>query len=310
MTKLLEENATLVERHDLDRTLSIFRIRPDAVPPPSERWFTPGQYVTLGMSVKEGPETHAVQRAYSIASDPGDRDALEFYIRLANRPQTDRPLTYLVWPLPVGARVNCGAKIVGRFTLEQSVGEEDRRLKVFVAAGTGIAPFVSMVRAARRSGDQAALGRMAVLHGVSRPHELAYRAELEEGARTSGLRYLPTVSRPAEHPEWTGAHGRVEAFFDAQHVVRLEANLGLPVGGLSPEQAVVFVCGFRGTIAETTRRLLRRGFVPEDRRLRRVLGLPDEAKPSLFFEQYDLEPVFDPDDQALIEELRRDVFGR
>jgi ferredoxin--NADP+ reductase len=199
---------------------------------------------------------------------------------------------------------------VGRFTLDHSVGADDPRLKVFVAAGTGIAPFVSMVRAARRASGHAALGRMAVLHGASRPHELAYRAELEECARTSGLRYLPTVSRPAEHPEWTGAQGRVEAFFDAQHVAHLETTLGLPAGGLTPDHAVVYVCGFRGTIAETTRRLLRRGFVPEDRRLRRVLGLPDKAKPSLFFEQYDLEPVFDPGDQALIEELRRDVFGR
>jgi len=52
------------------------------------------------------------------------------------------------------------------------------------------------------------------------------------------------------------------------------------------------------------RRLLRRGYVPEERRLRRLIGIKDEAKPTLFFEQYDLEPVFDPNDQALIAELR------
>lgn len=309
MTRLLVENATIVERHELDRTLSIFRIRPDEIPPPDVPWFAPGQYVTLGLSVKEGPEVHAVQRAYSIASDPSDRDALEFYIRLASRPMSDRPLTYLVWPLPVGSRVYCGTKVAGRFTLEQTVGPDDARLKVLVAAGTGVAPFVSMVRVARRSGDPAALGRLAVLHGASHPHELAYRAEFEEAAGPRGLRYLPTVSRPAEHPEWTGARGRVEAFFDAHHVGSLEALLGLPSGGLNPERAVVYVCGFRGTIAETTRRLLRRGFVPEDRRLRRMLGIAAGAAPSLFFEQYDLEPVFDPGDEALIDEMRRDIFG-
>lgn len=310
MTKLLIENATLVERHDLDRTLSIFRIRLDEMPAPGDRWFLPGQYVTLGMSVKEGPEIHAVQRAYSIASDPGDRDALEFYIRLASRPQTDRPLTYLVWPLPVGARVHCGTKLTGRFTLEQTVGLDDPRMAIFVAAGTGIAPFVSMVRAAHRSGDVARLARTALLHGASHPHELAYRTELEQIARVSGMKYIPTVSRAAEHPEWTGARGRVESLFGTHHVAQLESLVGLPAGGLSPDRAVMFVCGFRGTIAESTRRLLVRGFVPEDRRIRRLLGIAEGEKPSLFFEQYDLEPVFDPEDAALIEELRRDVIGR
>lgn len=309
VAKLLPDNATLVERHDLDRTLTVYRIRPDHVPPSTEPWFRPGQYVTLGMSVKEGPEVHAIQRAYSIASDPVERRWLEFYIRLAARPQTDRPLTYLIWPLPVGARVNVGAKITGKFTFEDTVDPGDDRMRVLVAAGTGLAPFVSMVRSAVRAEDPSQVARMAVLHGASYPHELAYRAELEEAARTHGLRYLPTVSRPAEHPEWDGAKGRVETFFEEGRIERLERDLGLPPGGFGPERVVVYVCGFRGTIAESIRRLLGRGFLPEDRRLRRTLGVPAAAPPSLFYEQYDLEPLFDPADTALLESLRRQILG-
>ncbi len=284
------ENATLVGRIEIDPTLVIFRIRPDSVPEGGGPWFLPGQYVTIGVG--------AVQRAYSIASEPAERRWLEFFIRFAREPATESPLTHLLWTIPVGGRLHVGRKIAGRFTLERSVEAADPRLKLMVAAGTGLAPFISMMRHARHAGDGTTLRRLVVLHGASHPHELAYRDELADAAARFGLRYLPTVSRPAEHPEWTGLTGRVESLFD---------NGGLVVPDLRPDRVVVYVCGFRDTIAQTVRRLLGHGFVPEDRRLRRMLGIREGAKPSLYFEQYDLEPVFDAKDEALIASLRAAV---
>jgi ferredoxin/flavodoxin---NADP+ reductase len=284
---MAQDNATLVERIELDPTLVIFRIRPDAVPAPGEPWFLPGQYVTIGAS--------AIQRAYSIASEPDERRWLEFYIRFAREPATASPLTHVLWKMRTGERLHIGEKIAGRFTLQRTVPAGDTRVKLLVAAGTGIAPFVSMVRHAVRTADAATLARLAVLHGVSHPHELAFRDELTDVASRFGLRYLPTVSRPAGHPEWKGLTGRVESLLDDG---RLDAF------DLSPEKAVVYVCGFKDTIAGSVLRLLGRSHIPEDRRLRRMLGIADGAKPSLFYEQYDLEPVFDPNDAALIASLR------
>ena len=284
------DNATLVERIELDPTLVIFRIRPDAIPAPGEPWFFPGQYVTIGAK--------AIQRAYSIASEPAERRWLEFYIRFARDPATESPLTHLLWAMPVGARLHLGEKIAGRFTLERTVAVADTRAKLMVAAGTGLAPFISMMRRAKRAGDAAALARFVILHGVSHPHELAYRDELAEAASRYGLRYLPTVSRPAEHPEWTGLTGRVESLLEHGRLGSLT---------LRPDQAVVYVCGFRDTIAGSVRRLLGRGYIPEDRRLRRLIGIAETAPPSLYFEQYDIEPVFDPNDHALIAALRAEL---
>jgi ferredoxin--NADP+ reductase len=281
------ENATLVERIDLDATLAIFRIRPDAVPAAGAPWFQPGQYVTIG--------TGGTQRAYSIASEPGERRWLEFLIRFAREPATVEPLTHRLWELPPGARLTLGAKIAGRFTLDKTVAADDRRVRLLVAAGTGLAPFASMVRHARRTGDADSLGRMIVGHGVSHPHELAYRDELADLASRSGFVYLPTVSRPEGHPDWTGLTGRAERLLEDGRVPTLE---------LRPETTVVYVCGFKDTIAGSIRRLLGRGYVPEDRRLRRMLEIGDHAKPTLFFEQYDLEPVFDASDEASIAKLR------
>ena len=283
---MTDDNATLVEKTDLDPTLVIFRIRPDKVPPPEQPWFLPGQYVTIGIQ--------GIQRAYSIASSPGERSWLEFYVRYARDPATDSPLTHLLFPLPAGARTHIGEKIAGRFTLERTAGADGRAL-LFVAAGTGLAPFVSMVRRALAAGDATALGRIRVLHGVSHPHELGYRDVLEDAAGRFGLRYFPTVSRGGEHPEWSGLTGRVESLLDPGRLDELD---------LRPDRTMVYVCGFKDTIAGSIRRLLGRGYVPEDRRLRRLIGITDDAKPSLFFEQYDLEPLFDPNDAAAIAELR------
>ena len=287
---MTQDNATLVERIELDPTLVIFRIRPDAIPGPGEPWFLPGQYVTIGAS--------KIQRAYSIASEPEERRWLEFYIRFAREPATVSPLTHLLFTMPVGARLHLGDKIAGRFTLERTVAAGDTRVKLLVAAGTGLAPFVSMVRHAKRAEDAAALSRLVVLHGVSHPHELAYRDELTDAASRFGLRYHPTVSRPAGHPEWTGLTGRVESLLEDGRLDSCE---------LRPKHATVYVCGFRDTIAGSVRRLLGRGYIPEDRRLRRMLGIPDQAQPSLFFEQYDLAPVFDASDEALIASLRAEL---
>ena len=65
----------------------------------------------------------------------------------------------------------------GRFLFQPSP-----RLPVFVATGTGIAPFVAMHRAGETS--------FTLLHGVRHAEELYYGAELQRGA----ARYVPCLS--------------------------------------------------------------------------------------------------------------------
>jgi ferredoxin--NADP+ reductase len=305
MGKPVAYNATLSGRQDLSDTLALFRVRPDDVPPEGRAWFEPGQYASLGLNAPDVEAPHATLRPYSIASEPEERRWLELYIRLASQPESPEPFTPLLWGLPPGGRLYASPKIAGRFTESHTVGPHDPRFRVFVAAGTGIAPFVSTVRSAARRGEDARLARTVVLHGASHAHELGYR-EVFESLVARGLHYLPTISRPAANPGWTGRTGRVETAFDAGATAELEARLGLS-RPFSPEDAVVYVCGFTGTISATVLRLVRRGFVPEDRRLRRLLGIPEAARPSLFYEQYDTTPIVDPKDEATLSELRAHV---
>ncbi len=306
MPKPVPYNATLLERTDLSPSLAVFRVRADETPSPTEEWFDPGQYVALGLN-RDVPEPSSVQRAFSIASEPEERRWLEFYIRWAAHPETTHPFTHLLWRREPGERIHVGRRCAGRFTLRHTAGPDDPRIKLFVAAGTGLAPFMSIIRSHHRRLPRRPPGRLVLLHGARHAHELGYREELERSLPELGGDYLPTLSRPEASPGWMGRKGRVQAHLEGDRLQELERRLGLEAGGLSPANAVVYVCGFRGTIVESLVRLVGRGFVPEEHRVRRLLEIREGTPSSLFFEQYDAQPIIAPDDRALIERLRRDV---
>jgi len=309
MVSALEYNATLVERVDLEPSLAVFRVRADPGLLPARPWFRPGQYVTLGLNRDAtdagDPRPPSVRRPMSIASAPEDDDLVEFYIRKVASPTSELPLTPLMWPMRVGDRMYVRMVPTGKFTLHDTVGEDDPRVKIFVAAGTGLAPFICMARSRLRQGAERRLDDFAILHGASHPSGLGYREELMGMHHQHGLRYLPTVSRPSEAPGWDGATGRVEALFSSERLDATEAALGLSRGDLRPSRAVVLICGLQGTIANTIVSLLGRGFTPDHRRLRRALEIDDSVAPTLFWEQYDTEPVLDVKDEAWMAELRQ-----
>jgi ferredoxin/flavodoxin---NADP+ reductase len=313
MAKLLEYNATLVAREDLEPTLAIFRLKPDTIERPNEGpWFVPGQYVTIGMNrvVVEGeddPRPVSVRRPMSISSPPEDRDDLEFYIRKVGTPESDLPLTHVMWDIKVGERMYCRAAPIGHFTIPDTIGDEDRRLKLCVAAGTGMAPFISIVRSRIRRDPNARLDDIAIVHGASYPSSLGYRAECEALAKSNGLRYLPAVSRPTA--EWPGWRGRAESIVEADRLAEFEAAIGLKEGELTPDNVAVLICGLTGTIANTITGLLGRGFIPDNKKLRRALEVDDARPAAVFWEQYDNTPVIDVKNAELVADLRRQLHG-
>jgi ferredoxin--NADP+ reductase len=211
MAKPLVYNATLVERIDLTDALCLYRILPDERPAPG--WFTPGQYCVLGANNELKPELGSVRRSMSIASAPEDGGPIEFYIRYVSKPESDNPLTHLLWKLKAGDRMYMRPVAAGVFTVKDTVGVDDPRLRVMVAAGTGSAPFVSMVRSELRRNPKADLSQWVLLHGASYAADLGYRDELNRLVAEHGLRYFGTVSRPKDSPGWHGDVGRVEQFF-------------------------------------------------------------------------------------------------
>lgn len=303
MPAALDYNATLVEREDLSDALAIFKVKPDE-PVSGRGWFVPGQYMVLGLNNEAKPELGSVRRPMSIASSPQQTDTIDFYIRYVAHPESDNPLTHLLWAAKSGDRIYARVRPTGHFTVRHCVGESDDRLKVFVAAGTGLAPFLSQVESEVALDPGVSLAGSAILHGASYPNELGYRERLEQLARDNWLRYLPTISRPKQAPQWSGDSGRVEDFFRPQRLEALEAALGLDAGQFCPERVAVFICGLNGTIATTIERLLPRGFVPDNRRFRKALELAEDTPASVFFEQYDSTPIVDVRNEDEVRRLR------
>jgi len=201
--------------------------------------FEPGQYATLGLM---GPQGKLVQRPMSISSSADDLSEYEFFIRLVEGGE----FTPLLWELTVGDLINIkGPK--GRFLLQ-----DDGHTCLFVASGTGLAPFMSMLDTLQGR-DQAR--DIVLLHGVSYDHDLAWRDELE-GLAVDGafpLRYAGTVSRPQHCPSWEGLTGRVEAIVPNQ-LDRL---------GLTSDNTTIYLCGNPDMIEAVAGIAAERGYPPE-----------------------------------------------
>lgn len=230
-------NATVVAKHALTADLFVLKVRPDT-PPPS---FVSGQYVLLGLSSniprrqgsdpehKESKPDRMILRAYSIASSGLEPDLLEFYISVVgNGSLTPR----LVQAQP-GDRLMVGDKIRGFFTLD-TVPKEHKTV-VLAATGTGLAPYVSMMR---NHAVHPYPFRFIILHGAPKSWELGYLDELRNYSRfLPRVQYVPSITRTKEDPWWKGESGRITQYFQSAPLLeRLEVEL-------DPAKTSVFLCG-------------------------------------------------------------------
>jgi ferredoxin--NADP+ reductase len=144
--------------------------------------FEAGQFAKLGLMI-DGEHVH---RAYSIGSAPGA--PLEFYIVRVDGGQLTPHLDRLAPGDPVGVM----NRIAGGFVLSK-VPDDDARVLWLLATGTGLAPYVSMLR---HGALWDRFDRVIVVHGVRDRKQLGYREELEAvAAERPGLVFLPACTR-------------------------------------------------------------------------------------------------------------------
>ncbi len=254
-------NAILAHRMELAPGLAIFRVVPNGWPLPD---FSPGQFAVLGLPARarrtplsdpEEPPTdpdRLIRRAYSIASSSLAREHVEVFANLVRSGE----LTPRLFALAPGDRLWLGPKITGLFTL----GEVPRDAHVvLVATGTGLAPYMSMLRTELECGGPR---RFAVLHGARHSWDLGYSAELYTMQRLCpNLTYLPTVSRPESEPApWGGARGHVQDLWKGGALAR---SWGFRP---TPRDTHVFLCGSPAMVDSMTIVLGAEGFVVHDAR--------------------------------------------
>jgi ferredoxin--NADP+ reductase len=246
-------NATVIGREEINPQLLIMRVRPD-----EELFdFRPGQFGVLGLlgsaprveestpeDVPSAPDK-IIRRAYSIASASVERRYVEFYLTLI----TSGQLTPRLFALSHGSRVFLGPKASGIFTLDRVPPE---KAVVLIATGTGLAPYVSMLRTLLVNDGQR---RFVILHGARYSWDLGYRGELESLARLRpNFTYIPSITRPDQDPHFIGYTGRIQALLE--HGV-LERESGVV---LDPAKAEVFLCGNPDMVKLATALLGEKGF--------------------------------------------------
>ena len=229
-------NASLVRRETQHESLAYFWVKFDGEATP----FESGQYMTTGVLT----DGKMLQRPYSVASPPSvaNSEGYELFVRLV-------PIlrfTQALWRLPVGHRMRMiGPK--GKFMLEP----DDDRTHLYISTGTGIAPFISMIRETMLHD---APRKTVLINGCSYADELGYVPELEAWQADPAYRltYVPTISRPTDprNAGWDGKVGRAEQVVaDVCHEQ-----------GLEPEQTVVYICGNPDMILNAEALLIDRGF--------------------------------------------------
>src|SRR5215467_283093 len=167
--------------------------------------FVPGQWLSLKHTRADGEE---LTRAYSIASPPGENGRFALCL---NRVQEGFMSNFLC-DMKEGDEISCQGPF-GDFILRPPL-----RDTIFIATGTGIAPFRSMLRdllepafddRVGRAGTPVAPRQFWLLFGARSEQDLYYRKEFEQLAGTYGnFHFLPTLSRASA--EWTGLRGYVQ----------------------------------------------------------------------------------------------------
>ena len=212
---------------------------------PADYSFTAGQYARLGMPDEHG----AIWRAYSMTSAPSDM-LLEFYGILV----PGGLFTSKLKDIAPGSKILIEKQPFGFMTVDRFADGEDLWM---LATGTGIGPFISILR------DPLVwqrFNRLILVHCVRTSEEFTYRQELDVltcHPSATHLKVIRTSTRDDASALLPGAlHGRITTLIENGG---LEAAAGRP---LVPEPARVMLCGNPDMIEETRRLLHERGMRP------------------------------------------------
>jgi ferredoxin-NADP reductase len=221
------QNAILTHIETLSPRVKSFVFR---LPEPMS--FLPGQHVLLRLTAPDG---YRAQRSYSIASAPGPDKAEELELAI-ERFDDGEVSPFMHDAAQVGDEIELGGPIGGHFNWSP----EDGGPVLFIGGGSGVAPFMAMLR------HRAAIGSrvpVALVFSARSREELLFFDELSKMAATGdGFNLMVTLTRQA------GGHSFRAGRIDAPFIASILTAMKMAV-------RQVFICGsnpFVETAAEGT----------------------------------------------------------
>ena len=176
--------------------------------------FSPGMFAML--TYVDAASGQKISRAFSIANCPPSGE-LQFFISMIGG-----QLTSKLAQAKVGDVYLVSAPY-GQFKLEANFGNK----LLFLAGGTGLAPFFSMLKYIIGKGSKPDI---VLIYSVKYPYDIIERQELAGMVERLGGRLAITVTRPEEGDGWSGEKGHVDASM---------------IGRLAPDakERVSYICG-------------------------------------------------------------------
>lgn len=208
-------------------TDTLFRIRTER---PQTFRFSAGEFTMIGMGDND------IMRAYSITSGPYD-EFLEFYsIKVP-----DGPLTSRLQHINVGDELEVGQKAVGTLTLANVELGGNLHL---MATGTGIAPFISLLR------DPATYEAFDTINVYWSVRNITELAAYDEFLKEMPIKYMSIVTRE----KWKN-NKRITEYANSGEIQ------------LSPDKDRIMLCGSMDFNKDMTELLLNKGFEEGNRKV-------------------------------------------
>ena len=193
--------------------------------------FIGGQFVTIKIADQEKP----CFRAYSIASPPSDNE-FKLCIKVMDGGRGSNWLKEL----------KIGEDVVFLGPSGKFIFEPSNKKVIFVATGTGLAPFTSIIQEELAKGNNQ---NLHLIFGVRHINDVFYKDLLDElQQKYKNFTYKITLSQP-ENESWNGEKGRVTDILEKTSI--------------DPTNTSVYICGLKNMIDSVTELLTSKG-VPEE----------------------------------------------
>lgn len=202
--------------------------------------FLAGQFVMLAFA--EGPlaDNPKAARAYSISSPPTNTREIDLSFRLYK----EGFLTPALFALQKGTKMKVRGPY-GMFTLNEGEGND----LFFIAAGSGIAPIISMVRYIVEKNIPV---KMTVIYADKTEKDLIARELFERYEREGKIELAFSLTRDA-NPAWKGERGRID---EAKIFKYLKDST-------EAQKKLFFICGPPAMVNDTVAFLKKRGIRQE-----------------------------------------------
>ncbi len=188
-----KENYEVAEHFSETPEVEMVRLKPVSAEPMD---FDPGMFVMIS-GIEKTTQKEMVARAFSIASEPVSA-VMEFFVVKEHGGH----VSHFMHAQPGDPYIITGP--YGQFKFNP---EENKKV-LFVAGGTGLAPFMSMLRHIKivKAGNDVVL-----LYSVKYPTEIIRKEELDAMQSLIGLKLIVSVTRPQPGDGWNGETGHISA---------------------------------------------------------------------------------------------------